>query len=86
MHRFPIDTLKIDRSFVSLISEDRRHFGIVRTINDLAHHLNMTVIAEGIENQGQLERLKQMGCTLGQGFYFCPPVDHLTLETSYLNN
>ena len=84
LHRFPIDTLKIDRSFVSLISEDRRHFGIVRTINDLAHHLNMTVIAEGIEHQDQLDRLRQMGCTLGQGYYFCSPADPRTLESIHL--
>jgi diguanylate cyclase (GGDEF)-like protein len=84
LHQFPIDTLKIDRSFISLISEDSRHVGIVRTINDLAHHLNMTVIAEGIETQAQLDRLRHMGCTLGQGYYFCPPADPHTLETSYL--
>ncbi|NJN21819.1 MAG: EAL domain-containing protein [Leptolyngbya sp. RL_3_1] len=85
LHQFPIDTLKIDRSFISLIAEDSRHVGIVRTINDLAHHLNMTVIAEGIENQAQLDRLRQMGCTLGQGYYFCPPLEPHALEASYLN-
>ncbi len=86
LQQFPLDTLKIDRSFVSLISEDKRHLGIVRTINDLARHLNMTVIAEGIENEDQLDQLRQMGCTLGQGYYFCPPLDRLTLESNYLNN
>lgn len=74
LHRFPIDTLKIDRSFISTTNLDGRNSGIVQTIIMLAHNLGMDVIAEGIETQLQLAFLKTLGCEYGQGYFFSKPV------------
>ncbi len=75
LHRFPIDTLKIDRSFVSGIGTRSGATEIVRTIIALAKSLEMHVIAEGIETAEQLHELKDLECDLGQGNYFCQPLD-----------
>ena len=75
LHRFPIDTLKIDRSFVSGIGMRSGAEEIVRTIIALAKSLEMQVIAEGIETQEQLHQLKELGCDLGQGHYICQPLE-----------
>ncbi len=74
LRRFPIDVLKIDRSFVMDISQDKDDEAIVETIIAMAHRLNIRVIAEGIENQLQLDFLKKHGCEIGQGYYFSRPV------------
>ncbi len=70
LHRFPISSLKIDRSFVKRVAAGGEDEVIVRTIVTLAHNLGMDVIAEGVETAEQLERLKALGCEFGQGFYF----------------
>ncbi|MEK6588850.1 MAG: EAL domain-containing protein, partial [Chloroflexota bacterium] len=70
LHRFPISSLKIDRSFVKRVAAGGEDEVIVRTIVTLAHNLGMDVIAEGVETAAQLERLKALGCEFGQGFYF----------------
>ena len=67
---FPIDTLKIDRSFVRAMGGDPRSLKIVRAINQLAHGIGLDVVAEGIEEEHQLRELRLMGCELGQGFLF----------------
>ncbi len=67
---FPIDTLKIDRSFVAAMQKDPRSLKIVRAINQLAHGIGLNVVAEGIEEPGQHKELARMGCELGQGFLF----------------
>jgi EAL domain-containing protein (putative c-di-GMP-specific phosphodiesterase class I) len=67
---FPIDTLKIDRSFVRAMGGDPRSFKIVRAINQLARGIGLDVIAEGIEEERQRRELLLMGCELGQGFLF----------------
>jgi len=67
---FPIDTLKIDRSFVRAMGGDPRSLKIVRAINQLAHGIGLDVVAEGIEDELQLGALQLMGCDLGQGFLF----------------
>jgi diguanylate cyclase (GGDEF)-like protein/PAS domain S-box-containing protein len=79
LHRFPIDVLKIDRSFVRRLrlkfTNDRgrkRPFEIVRTIVAMAQILGMQVVAEGIERADQLNILKELGCEFGQGFLFSP--------------
>jgi diguanylate cyclase (GGDEF)-like protein len=64
----PFDTLKIDRSFIVPESFDHRSGMIITTITELAHSLGMVVVAEGIENQNQVDRLAQLGCDLGQGY------------------
>ena len=71
--RFPVDVLKIDRTFVQEIVRDGRQAAIVRSIIDLGLSLGMDVIAEGIENADQERRLIDLGCTLGQGFYLARP-------------
>ena len=71
---FPIDTLKIDRSFVAAMRKDPRSLKIVRAINQLAHGIGLDVVAEGIEEPEQRDELAQMGCDLGQGFLFSEAV------------
>lgn len=74
LHEFPIDTLKIDRSFVNRLDSDRGNTTI-RTIVTLAHSLGMNVVAEGIETREQLEKLQQLKCEYGQGYFFFKPLD-----------
>lgn len=74
LHRFPIDTLKIDRSFVSSMDSASENGEIVRTVIALAKALGLTIIAEGIETIHQLHQLRILGCEYGQGFLFSRPV------------
>lgn len=74
LHRFPFDTLKIDRSFIQRVCYHKESVEIVRTILDLAHSLNMEVVAEGIETLDQLHCLRGLGCRYGQGYYFARPL------------
>ena len=74
LHEFPIDMFKIDRSFVARMGEDGANFDLVRTIVHLARHLSMSVVAEGVETEGQLGRLRTLRCDGAQGFYFSPAV------------
>ncbi|MFQ5943597.1 MAG: EAL domain-containing protein [Anaerolineales bacterium] len=74
LHRFPISSLKIDKSFVKNVYSGGEDEVIVRTIVNLAHNLDMDVIAEGVETEEQLESLKELGCEFGQGFLFSEPV------------
>jgi len=75
LHRYPFDTLKIDRSFIQGIADEQDSMEIVGTILDLARSLEMDVVAEGIETAEQVERLKSLGCRLGQGYYFAKPME-----------
>ena len=75
LHRFPIDTLKIDRSFVTRMSENNENVEIVRTIVVLAQNLGMDVVAEGVETNEQLVILQKLGCENGQGYFFSKPVN-----------
>jgi diguanylate cyclase (GGDEF)-like protein/PAS domain S-box-containing protein len=75
LHRFPIDTLKIDRSFVTRMSENNENTEIVRTIVVLAQNLGMDVVAEGVETNEQLVLLQKLGCENGQGYLFSKPVN-----------
>jgi diguanylate cyclase (GGDEF)-like protein/PAS domain S-box-containing protein len=74
LHRFPIDTLKIDRSFVTQMTDNSENAEIVRTIVTLARSLSMDVIAEGVETYEQLQQLSNLGCDYGQGYLFSRPV------------
>lgn len=78
LHRFPINTLKIDRSFVSRIGNADEHAEIIRTIITLAFNLGIDVVAEGVENIEQLTFLRRMNCNFGQGFYYSRPVNSLS--------
>lgn len=73
LQRFDVDTLKIDQSFVR-DSADERTLSIIRSVVSLGHALGMSVTAEGIEDEGQLERLRETGCDLGQGFLLSRPL------------
>ena len=70
LRRFPIDILKIDRSFVKDIGTDAQGTAICRAILSIAEGLNMETVGEGIETQAQLQFLIDNGCRRGQGFYF----------------
>jgi sensor c-di-GMP phosphodiesterase-like protein len=74
LHRFPIDTLKIDRSFVSRMVDNNENKEIVRTIVMLAQNLGMDVVAEGVETKAQLEELRMLECENGQGYLFSKPM------------
>lgn len=79
---FPLDTIKVDKAFVENIIEDPRQYAIARSIINLAHDLNLVVVAEGIETQAQFELLKELGCDIGQGFLFSKPVCSNDLQLS----
>lgn len=74
LHRFPIDTLKIDRSFVDQTDANRENSEIVKTIITLAHVLEMEAIAEGVETPEQVSHLKALGCEAVQGYFFSKPI------------
>jgi diguanylate cyclase (GGDEF)-like protein len=74
LHHFPIDALKIDRSFVNLIEADGGNCEIVNTIITLAHSLGIKAIAEGVETSEQLAQLKKLSCDEAQGYFFSRPV------------
>ncbi|MGK7877210.1 MAG: putative bifunctional diguanylate cyclase/phosphodiesterase, partial [Xenococcaceae cyanobacterium] len=75
LHRFPVNMLKIDRSFVSRIGKIGQELEIVQAIVTLANHLGMRVIAEGVETTQQLTQLRALGCEEGQGYFFSKPLD-----------
>jgi EAL domain-containing protein (putative c-di-GMP-specific phosphodiesterase class I) len=75
LHRFPLENLKIDRSFVSGTESNPRNAAILSTIVTLGHGLGMDVVAEGIETEAQLASLRRLGCDHGQGYLFSRPLD-----------
>ncbi len=76
LQRFPVDTLKVDRSFVGRLGLDPENREIVRAILALAHSLGLDVVAEGVEEQEQAKMLRALGCEFVQGFYFARPLEH----------
>lgn len=74
LHRLPLDTLKIDQSFVAKLTDGPENRAIIRTILRLAESLNLEVVAEGIETSEQNDLLKVMGCQRGQGYLFARPL------------
>ena len=74
LHRFPIDTLKVDRSFVSNMDRGIKNQDIVNIIVILAHRLGMDVVAEGIETRVEQDILHQFSCECGQGYFFAKPL------------
>ncbi|HMT06763.1 MAG TPA: PAS domain S-box protein [Pyrinomonadaceae bacterium] len=75
LQKFPFERLKIDRSFVALMDSDEKSALIVKTILMLGENLNLQVVAEGIETAAQLRKLRELGCTLGQGYLFARPLE-----------
>ena len=81
--RLPLDTLKIDQSFVRAMGHEKEDLEIVRTIIALAHTLNMNVIAEGIELASNVQQLTTLGCDLGQGYFFSKPMHFDDIRTLF---
>jgi EAL domain-containing protein (putative c-di-GMP-specific phosphodiesterase class I) len=79
LQRLPVDTLKIDQSFVGSLGQDERTFPIIRAIVQLGEALGLDVTAEGIETELQLTQLRAAGCPAGQGHYFAPASDEKTI-------
>jgi diguanylate cyclase (GGDEF)-like protein/PAS domain S-box-containing protein len=75
LQRFPFDTVKIDRSFVADMTKNEETPVVLRSIIRLAHDLDMSVVAEGVETQAEASRLKQLRCEFAQGFLFGQPMD-----------
>jgi diguanylate cyclase (GGDEF)-like protein len=74
LQRFPIDIVKIDKTFIDALQADPASAAIVFAIIELAHHLGMTVVAEGVETREQHQQLVSLGCDFCQGFYFAQPM------------
>jgi EAL domain-containing protein (putative c-di-GMP-specific phosphodiesterase class I) len=70
----PVDEVKLDRSFISSILFDGRAAAVVSAVVELAHSLGLTAVAEGVENAATADRLRELGCDVGQGFYFSAPL------------
>jgi|GEM_PF-596984 len=86
LKRLPIDTVKLDRSFVMGATTDPKDAALVMAIITLAHNLNLRVIAEGVETVGQRDFLRLLKCDEGQGFLFSKPVPADVFESTMLNN
>jgi len=86
LNRFPVDMLKIDRSFVTSMNEADENLQIVKTIVTLAGNLGMQVVAEGVETEDQLEQLRSLKCQYGQGFLFSKPLDIKDVDLFILNS
>jgi diguanylate cyclase (GGDEF)-like protein/PAS domain S-box-containing protein len=80
LKQLPVSKIKLDRSFINDITEDRDTLAIVRAISDLAKSLGKTILAEGVETQEQAKQLKELGCEQVQGYYFGRPItaEHMT--------
>lgn len=74
LHRFPVAGMKIDRSFVNNVADNRDYAAVVNAIVTLAHNLRLGLIAEGVETVDQMTMLHAMGCDLAQGYYFARPL------------
>ncbi len=75
LHSFPVDTLKIDQSFIQGLDEVPQKLGLVPVIINIAQKMGMNVIAEGIETAQQLAQLRQLNCDFGQGYFFSQPLN-----------
>ena len=74
LRRFPVDILKVDRSFVHGVEHDAKDAAITANLASLAHALGLLAVAEGIESDGQLASVRELGCDLAQGFLFAKPI------------
>jgi diguanylate cyclase (GGDEF)-like protein/PAS domain S-box-containing protein len=82
--KLPIDTLKIDRSFIQNAEKNKENMTIVSIVMAMAHELNLEVIAEGVETEEQYSFLQRIACDYYQGYYYKPPVPTLEFETIFL--
>lgn len=81
----PIDVLKMDRTFVQNIENDQKDIQLVALILGIANNLNIPVIAEGVETEAQIRLLKELGCTMVQGYYFSKPLHPAEFEATILS-
>ncbi len=81
LKKLPVDELKIDRTFVMSMLDDKDDFTIVRSTIELAHNLGLRVVAEGVESEAVMDALTQIGCDLAQGYYTSKPVSRDALQT-----
>ncbi len=79
--RFPLDALKVDRSFITSLNDSAKDQAVVKGLIDLAHDLDLDVVAEGVETDAQQDSLRSLGCNIIQGFLFSPPVPSAELDT-----
>jgi len=86
LQRYPIDILKIDRSFIGKINGNGENIEIIKAIMNLARDLDIGVIAEGIETETQFDLLKNLNCEFGQGFFFAKPMDFKAIESLLASN
>jgi len=84
LHRLPLKSLKIDRTFVHQIDTSDRDYQMVKTIAGLGRQLNLSVVAEGIENHHHLQLVQTVGCDYGQGFLFSRPLPADEIEATVL--
>jgi predicted signal transduction protein with EAL and GGDEF domain len=80
LHRFPVDILKIDRSFVERLSRTSDNAELARTVVRLGQSLQLQTVAEGVEDSAQFLTLRRMGCDIGQGYYFGRPMETQDME------
>lgn len=83
LRQYPIDIIKIDRSFIKDIDQDSKNEAIAKTIINLAHNLGMAVIAEGVEKENQARWLLEAECQKAQGFLYCEPVPATVIEAKF---
>ncbi|MFK8067028.1 MAG: EAL domain-containing protein, partial [Gammaproteobacteria bacterium] len=84
LKHFPVNSLKIDRSFVENVTSDQDDAAIIKGVTAMAHNMQLEVIAEGIEDQEQLTFLKNIGCDYGQGYFYSEPVDAKTFTKKFM--
>jgi EAL domain-containing protein (putative c-di-GMP-specific phosphodiesterase class I) len=84
LHRLPVSTLKIDRSFIQRLCESSRSYPIVKAMIELAHGLKIQVIAEGVENEDQMQLLRELKCDCIQGFLLSRPLPPEEINVSLL--
>ncbi len=85
LHQFPLDGLKIDRSFVRNGASERRLAAVIYSVTTLAHNLGLNVVAEGIESLSEVALVQSLECTHAQGYLFSPPVSP-TEAAAFLSN
>ena len=86
LHFFPIDTLKIDRSFVKDMLSNENSFELVKSIIALGKNLKMKIIAEGVETQEEAIKLRELGCDMAQGYFFCKPMSEKDITSFVKQN
>ena len=86
LHDYPVDILKIDRSFVINMTRDKKSWALIKSIISLGHNLNMKIIAEGVETENDYAELKALGCDLAQGYFFSKPINFSDLVDFVKNN